>query len=140
VSKQAPAEPAAAAPDGPAPVTLASHPGAMAGIRRARARAGLVAFALVLLLSLRAHVPLPDAAGRALVAGLVAQLAAWRVAVAVWRQIVRNQLDHAREAHAGRRRAEAETAAARAREAAERMVEETRAREARWAATSQPQP
>jgi hypothetical protein len=129
---------AAPGPAGPAPVTLRTHPGALAGIRRARARAGLAAFALVLLLSLRAHVPAQDAAARALLAGVVAQLAAWRIAVAVWSQVVRGQLEQSRAAHEGRRRAEAAAAAERAKEAADRMVAETQAREARRAATQPP--
>jgi hypothetical protein len=134
-----PAPEAAPGSPGSQPVTLRTHPGAMAGIRRARARAGLAAFALVLALSLKAHVPAPDAAGRALLAGVVAQLAAWRIAVAVWSQVVRGQLEQARAAHEARRRTQAGEAAVRAQEATERMVADTQAREARWAAAGPPQ-
>jgi hypothetical protein len=76
-------------------VTLRSHPSALASIRRTCAWAALIAFALVGLLSLRAHVPAADALARALVAGVLARLAAWAIAQAVWRQVVVGQLRQA---------------------------------------------
>lgn len=89
---------------GPEPVTLRAYPAAMASIRRIRARAGLAAFAVVLLLSLHHGLTLPAAAARALVAGVAVQLVAWKVAVVVWRQVVLVQVRAAQEAHAERRR------------------------------------
>lgn len=102
---------------GPDPITLGAYPAAMASIRRVRARAGLAAFALVLLLSLRHGLTLPNAGGRALLAGVAVQLVAWKVAVVVWRQIVLVQVRAAQEAHAERRRQLREAAAERARAA-----------------------
>ena len=105
------AAPAAA----PAGVSLAAHPRARASIRRTRARTALVVFGLVLFLSLKSGVPGQEAALRALVAGLVGNLAAWACALAVWRALVLAELRVAENARAERRRAaaaEAGTAAA----------------------------
>jgi hypothetical protein len=104
---------------GPEPITLGAYPAAMASIRRVRARAGLAAFAVVLLLSLHHGLTLPSAAGRALLAGVAVQLLAWKIAVIVWRQIVLVQVRAAQEAHAERRRQLQEAAAERARAAAQ---------------------
>lgn len=108
---------AAAQETGPEPITLRSHPAAMASIRRVRARAGIGAFALVLLLCLHSGLALPNATARALIAGVAVQLVAWKVAVLVWRQIVLVQVRAVEEAHAERRRRLAEAAAERARAA-----------------------
>jgi hypothetical protein len=103
-------------PDAPAqdaalaPITLRSHPAAMASIRRVRARAGLGAFLLVLLLSLHHRVAFPGATTRALIAGVAVQLVAWKAAVIVWRQIVLVQVRHLEEAHRARRRERLEAA------------------------------
>ena len=102
---------------GPEAITLRAHPHAMASIRRIRARAGLGAFAVVLLLSLHHGLTLPSAAARALIAGVAVQLVAWKVAVVAWRQIVLVQVRAAQEAHAERRRQLREAAAERARAA-----------------------
>lgn len=102
---------------GPGPITLGAYPAAMASIRRIRARAGLAAFAVVLLLSLHHGLTLPSASARALIAGVAVQLVAWKVAVVVWRQIVLVQVRAAQEAHAERRRQLREAAAERARAA-----------------------
>ena len=75
---------------------LSEHPRAKAGIRRAKGAAGLGAFLLVGLLSLRAGLPTPDAAIRALLGGVVAYFLAWRIAVTVWRQIALAELEGAR--------------------------------------------
>lgn len=69
-------------------VSIAGHPRARAGIRRARARAALLAFAIVLVLNLLGGQEPFDAAWRALVAGIVVHLVAWACAIVVWRQIV----------------------------------------------------
>jgi hypothetical protein len=88
----------------------------MASIRRVRARAALTAFALVLLLSLHSGVLLPEATARALAAGVAVHLAAWKLAVLAWRQLVLGQvraIEDARRQRA-RHRAEAEARAAEA--------------------------
>jgi len=76
---------------------LSEHPRARAGIRRAKGAAGLLAFLLVGLISLNAGLPEPDAAARALGAGIVAYFLAWGVAVTVWRQLALAELEAARE-------------------------------------------
>ena len=93
-------------------VSVAAHPRARASVRRIRARTGLAAFAIVLLLTLNAGVPGQEAALRALVAGLIGNLAGWACALAVWRQLVLAELRVAEERHRERRRAAAEAAAA----------------------------
>jgi hypothetical protein len=69
-------------------VSVAAHPRARRSIRRTRAWTAIGAFALVLFLSLSAAVPGQEALLRALVAGLVGNLAGWACALALWRQIV----------------------------------------------------
>lgn len=102
----------AAAEPTPAGVSLAAHPRARASIRRTRAWTALVAFGLVLFLSLSAGVPEQEAALRALVAGVVGNVAAWACALAVWRALVVAELRVAEQARAERRRAAAESATA----------------------------
>lgn len=101
----------AEAPDAAKTVSVAAHPRARASIRRIRARTALVAFAIVLFLSLQSSVPGQEAAVRALVAGLIGNLAGWACALAVWRSLVLAELKVAAEARAARRRAAAEAAA-----------------------------
>jgi len=95
----------------PAGVSLTAHPRARASIRRTRARTALVVFGLVLFLSLKSGVPGQEAALRALVAGLVGNLAAWACALAVWRALVLAELRVVEDARAERRRARAEAQA-----------------------------
>lgn len=102
----------------PVAITVAGHPRARASIRRTRARTALAAFALVLLLSLNADVPAQEAVLRALVAGLVGNVAGWACALAVWRQIVLAQVRLAGEAREERARARVEAAEAARAEAA----------------------
>ena len=80
----------------PVQVRVSDHPRARAAIRRARAWAGIAGFALVLLLSLRAGVPGFDAMLRALAGGIVAYVAAWACALALWRRLVIAELEVAR--------------------------------------------
>jgi hypothetical protein len=94
-------------------VSVSAHPRARASVRRTRSGAALACFAIVLLLSLNAGVPGQEAALRALVAGLVGNLAGWACALAVWRQLVLAELRVAEEARR-ERRAEAAAAAAEA--------------------------
>jgi uncharacterized membrane protein YccC len=83
-------------------IRLSDHPRAPAAIRRAKGLAGLGAFVLVLLLSLRAGLTPDEALARALPAGIVAYLIAWGVAVTVWRQLVIGEIEGARARHAAR--------------------------------------
>ena len=69
-------------------VSIAAHPRAKAGIRRARTRAALIVFALVLALNLVGDQDLFDAVWRALLAGIVANVVVWRFAIVIWRHIV----------------------------------------------------
>jgi hypothetical protein len=92
-------------------VSVSAHPRARASVRRTRGRAALACFALVLVLSLNAGVPGQEAALRALVAGLVGNLAGWACALALWRQLVLAELRVAEETHRDRR-AEARAAVA----------------------------
>jgi hypothetical protein len=69
-------------------VSIAQHPRAKAGIRRARTRGALIVFALVLVLNLLGDQELFDAVWRALLAGIVANVVIWRFAIVIWRHIV----------------------------------------------------
>jgi hypothetical protein len=92
---------------------VGAHPRAAASIRRLRGRAGLGAFAVCLVLSLRAGLPLFDALARGLAAGVAAQFVAWFAAVLVWRHLIVGELVAHREAQAearAERRATAEAA------------------------------
>ena len=61
-------------------------------MQRWRALGGLIGFGLTLLLSLQAGVPAFDAVTRSLVAGIAVHLAAWAIAVTVWRQLMLAEL------------------------------------------------
>jgi hypothetical protein len=91
-------QPAATAAE---PITIGGHPRAQRSVRRARALGGLLGFLVTVVLSIRAGVPAWDATARALMAGVAVHLAAWAVAVAVWRQLMLAEL----HAHHDRRRA-----------------------------------
>jgi hypothetical protein len=77
-------------------ITIGAHPRARRSVRRARAFGGLIGFALTLVLSLKAGVPAFDATARALMAGILLHLASWRIAVAVWRQLMLAELEQVR--------------------------------------------
>jgi hypothetical protein len=99
------------APEGekqPIEVSIAAHPRAKAGIRRARTRSALFAFVLVLALNLLGDQALFDAVWRALVAGIVVNIIVWRCAIVVWRHIVLAELREAGERHEERKREERE--------------------------------
>jgi hypothetical protein len=96
-------------------VSIAAHPRAKAGIRRARTRAALIAFALVLVLNLAGDQTAFDATWRALIAGVVVNVIAWRCAIVVWRHIVISevrQLEDEREEQLRVRREKLEAVAA----------------------------
>jgi uncharacterized membrane protein YccC len=78
-------------------IRLCDHPRASRQIELSRAWAGIGAFALVALLSHRAGVPAFEVGLRALAAGVVGYVAAWGLAVLVWRQLA---VAEARAAHA----------------------------------------
>ena len=89
-------------------VSIAAHPRAKAGIRRARTRAALIAFVLVLVLNLVGHQTAFDATWRALIAGLAVNVIAWRCAIIVWRHIVLHELRQVEESRIERARAHRE--------------------------------
>jgi hypothetical protein len=97
--------------------SIAGHPRAKPAIRRARTRAGFVVFALVLVFGHKAGLAWSDATWRALVAGVAANLAAWRCAIFVWRHIIVAELRQAEEIYAERRRKAREDAEKRRAEA-----------------------
>ena len=92
----------------PVSITIGAHPRARRSVQRARALGGLLGFVVALVLSLRAGVPAWDAAARSLMAGVVVHLAAWAIAVAVWKQLMLAELHalHARRLVRHERRAE----------------------------------
>jgi hypothetical protein len=97
--------------------SISAHPRARAAIRRARARVGFGVFLLVLVFGHLAGQTWFDATWRALIAGVAANLIAWRCALIVWRHILLAELRQAEEHYAGRRRKAYEAAEARAAEA-----------------------
>jgi hypothetical protein len=92
----------------PVSITIGAHPRARRSVQRARALGGLLGFVITLVLSLRAGVPAWDATARSLIAGIVVHLAAWAIAVAVWKQLMLAELHALRARHQARleRRAE----------------------------------
>jgi hypothetical protein len=78
-------------------VSIAAHPRAKAGIRRARTRAALIVFALVLALNVAGDQELFDAVWRALLAGIVANVIVWRFAIVIWRHIVISEVRQVEE-------------------------------------------
>jgi hypothetical protein len=116
-------------------VRLSTHPEAVASVKRTRARCGLGGFALVLLLCLMAGVPAFDATLRALIAGIVAHLAGWYVSIAVWRQVIRQQVAQAADAYNARVRQAQQDAAERAAAALSAQQAAEAEAEASWSAT-----
>ena len=99
--------------------SIAGHPRAKAAIRRARSRAAFIVFALVLLFGHHAGLTWFDATWRALIAGIAANVVAWRCALFVWRQLIVAELRQAEEVYAERRRKATEAMEQRAAAAAE---------------------
>jgi len=106
--EEAPAEPVVAA------ATIAGHPRARVSIRRTRTRAAVIAFLLVFALGLYGGQTPFDATWRALLAGVIVNFVAWRIALAVWRQIIIAELRAAEEAYEERKRERREEAEKRA--------------------------
>jgi hypothetical protein len=84
---------AQAAPGG---IRLTGHPRARRQIRTAKGWGGLIAFLLVVKLSRGAALPWPDALERGLVGGVVGYVAAWTIAVTVWRHLALAELEQLR--------------------------------------------
>jgi hypothetical protein len=73
-------------------LSVATHPRAHAGVRRAKGWGGLGGFVLAGYLSYRAGVP-PELIGvRALIGGALGYMVAWATAVTVWRHLVLAEL------------------------------------------------
>jgi type VI protein secretion system component VasK len=98
---------AATAASAPHLPSVSAHPLAKRSINRTKAWCGLLAFLFVAFLSYRAGVPAFEIGLRALVAGVIAYLVAWAVAVALWRRLILHELKVGTE----RRRVEQEEAA-----------------------------
>jgi len=89
-------------------VSIAAHPRAKAAIRRARTRAALIVFALVLALNIIGDQTAFDATWRALLAGIVANVIVWRFAIVIWRHIVIAEVREIEEEREERLKAEQE--------------------------------
>jgi hypothetical protein len=89
-------------------VSIAQHPRAKAGIRRARTRGALIVFALVLALNLIGDQDAFDATWRALLAGIVANVVIWRFAIVIWRHIVISEVRQLEEEHMEKLKAQQE--------------------------------
>jgi hypothetical protein len=72
----------------PLVVSIASHPRAKAGIRRARTRAAFGAFVIVFALNMIKSGDAFTSTWRALLAGIVVNIIVWRCAIVVWRHVV----------------------------------------------------
>jgi len=103
-------------------VSIAQHPRAQAGIRRARTRGALIVFALVLALNLIGDQELFDAIWRALLAGIVANVIIWRFAIVIWRHIVVSEVRALEEERLEKLEAEREEREKRAAEQQARAV------------------
>lgn len=68
--------------------SIATHPRASASVRKTKAWAGLVAFVIAALLSLKASVPTFQVFERSLAAGLAAFLLAWWASMVIWRHLM----------------------------------------------------
>jgi hypothetical protein len=81
-----------------AELVLSDHPRAQRQIRTAKSWGGLLGFALGLILSLRANVPVSGALVRALTGGVICWAIAWGGAVSVWRQLAVAEIEARRRA------------------------------------------
>jgi hypothetical protein len=93
-------------------VSIAQHPRAKAGIRRARTRGALIVFALVLAVNIYSDQELFDAVWRALLAGIVANVVIWRFAIVIWRHIIVSEVRQLEAERAEKLEAEREKRAA----------------------------
>ncbi len=86
---------------------LSAHPRARQQIDAAKAWGALILFLLVGFFSMQAGMDAFTVGVRALVAGIFGYVAAWAIALVVWRQVARNEVEDVRR----RLAAEAEAAA-----------------------------
>jgi len=93
-------------------ISVSAHPRAAYSIRRAKGFGGLFGLILVGWLSWRAGALPVDAATRALVGGVAGYVAAWVIAVQVWRHLVVAEARAAADRLATRLEQRAEAAAA----------------------------
>jgi len=93
-------------------ISVSAHPRATYSIRRAKGFGGLFGLILVGWLSWRAGAIPVDAATRALVGGIAGYIAAWVIAVQVWRHLVVAEARAAADRLATRLEQRAEAAAA----------------------------
>jgi hypothetical protein len=68
--------------------SIATHPRASGSVKRARARTGLIAFAIAAILSFKANVPIDQVGMRALAAGAAGYMIAWWASMQVWRHLM----------------------------------------------------
>jgi hypothetical protein len=68
--------------------SIATHPRALASVRRIRSYTGLIAFAVAALLSVKATVPMDQVGLRALAAGCAGYMLAWWASIRVWRHLM----------------------------------------------------
>jgi hypothetical protein len=116
-------------------VRLSTHPGAVASVKRTRARCGLAGFFVVFALCVVGGVPAQIALERALLSGIACHLAGWWAAIAVWRSVIRVQVAQAAEAYNARIRKAHQEAADRAAAVLNAQVAAEAEAEAHWAAT-----
>jgi hypothetical protein len=82
-------------------IRLTAHPRARRDIAMAKGWGGLAAFGVVLVLSLRADVPLADGLWRAILGGMAGYVFAWGAAVAIWRQVALAEIERTTREIAG---------------------------------------
>jgi hypothetical protein len=98
-------------------IRLSAHPRARRQIGMAKSWSGLLSFGIVLYLSHGAGLPWGDALLRGVLGGIAGYIAAWMVAVTVWRHIALAELENLRVGLLAKLEAQAEAAEAAAAEA-----------------------
>jgi hypothetical protein len=93
-------------------IRLSAHPRARRQIRMAKGYGGLVSFLLVLFLSHGAGLPFADMLLRGVLGGIAGYVAAWMLAVTVWRHIALAELEDLRVRLLARMEAQAHAAEA----------------------------
>jgi hypothetical protein len=97
-------------------IRLSAHPRAARQIRAAKGWSGLIAFGLVVYLSRGAGLPFADALLRGVLGGIAGYLAAWAIAVTVWRHLALAELEDLRLRLLARMESQAQAAEAAAAE------------------------
>ncbi|MBJ7330710.1 MAG: hypothetical protein JHC95_12495 [Solirubrobacteraceae bacterium] len=94
----------AASANEPQPYTIYDHPKARRSIETSRSWAALITFGLVALVSSQmVGLPLFDSLARGLIAGFLMYLIAWAAAVTIWKEIVKSELQQAKDRVQARR-------------------------------------